>query len=103
MALKSEEQEKKIEQLQQDVKKLKVHKKVLKEEVVTLRQQLNNEEVRAHNKTVALKNLNDFFKKQTDGLLSDRGHSDMSSRRSFSSASDGGYQNEGESKRDESN
>jgi hypothetical protein len=38
MALKAEEQEKKIEQLQQDVKKLKVHKKVLKEEVVTLRQ-----------------------------------------------------------------
>ena len=33
MALKSEEQEKKIEQLQQDIKKLKVHKKVLKEEL----------------------------------------------------------------------
>ena len=46
-------------------KKLKIHKKVLKEEVLRLRQQLNDAEMKAHNKTVALKSLADFFNNQT--------------------------------------
>ena len=45
MTLKSEEQDKNIEKLQQEVKKLKIHKKVLKEEVVSLRQQLSEKEI----------------------------------------------------------
>ena len=51
------------------MKKLKVHKKVLKEEVISLRSQLNEQELKASNKTMALKNLGEFFKKQTEGIL----------------------------------
>jgi hypothetical protein len=42
-----------------------MHKKVLKEEVLRLRNELNESEIRASNKTVALKNLADFFNNQT--------------------------------------
>jgi hypothetical protein len=50
------------------VKKLKIHKKVLKEEVTNLRSQVGNLEIKANNKDVALGNLNEFFKRQTEGL-----------------------------------
>jgi hypothetical protein len=55
--------------MEQEIRKLKVHKKVLKEEVVSLRQQVNEQEIKSHNKTVALKSFNEFFNKQTEGLL----------------------------------
>jgi len=45
----------------QEVKKLKMHKKVLKEEVVGLRERVNEQDIRVHNKTVALRSLNEFF------------------------------------------
>ena len=54
LTIKQIESDKKIENLLQEVKKLKVHKKVLKEEVVSLRQKLNEQDIRCHNKTVAL-------------------------------------------------
>jgi hypothetical protein len=55
------------------VRKLKVHKKVLKEEVISLRSHLNEQEMKASNKAMALKNLEVFFKKQTEGILEDQG------------------------------
>ena len=67
--LKNTEQDKRIQQMEQEIRKLKVHKKVLKEEVVSLRQQVNEQEIKTHNKTVALKSFNEFFNKQTEGLL----------------------------------
>lgn len=69
MDLKNKEQAKSITNLEQEVRKLKVHKKVLKEEVISLRSQLNDQELKASNKAMQLKNLGEFFKKQTDGLL----------------------------------
>ncbi len=42
-----------------------MHKKVLKDEVLRLRKELNESEIRASNKTVALKSLADFFNNQT--------------------------------------
>lgn len=68
MALKMEEQTKQIQNLQIEIKKLKIHKKVLKEEVTNLRQQQNTLEIKSHSKDIAIKNLNDFFKRQTEGL-----------------------------------
>ena len=38
-----------------------MHKKVLKDEVLRLRKELNESEIRAQNKSVALKSLADFF------------------------------------------
>ena len=46
-------------------KTLKMHKKVLKEEVLRLRKDVNEAEIKAQNKTVALKSLADFFNNQT--------------------------------------
>ena len=46
-------------------KKLKLHKKLFKEEVLRLRKQLNEAELKAQNKEVALKSLSDFFNNQT--------------------------------------
>jgi len=37
----------------------------LKDEVMRLRKELNDVELKAHNKTVALKSLADFFNNQT--------------------------------------
>ena len=42
-----------------------MHKKVLKDEVLRLRKELNESEIKAHNKSVALKSLADFFNNQT--------------------------------------
>ena len=42
-----------------------MHKKVLKDEVLRLRKELNESELKAHNKSVALKSLADFFNNQT--------------------------------------
>jgi hypothetical protein len=44
---------------------LKMHKKVLKDEVLRLRKELNESEIKAQNKTLALKSLADFFNNQT--------------------------------------
>ena len=54
-----------VDSLVAQKKTLKMHKKVLKEEVLRLRNELNESEIRASNKTVALKNLADFFNNQT--------------------------------------
>lgn len=70
LTLQTEEQSKQIESLQAEVKKLKIHKKVLKEEVISLRSQLHDFELKASSKTQALKNLGEFFRKQTEGLMS---------------------------------
>jgi len=40
---------------------LTAHKRVLKEEILRLRKEQNELEIKAHNKTVALKSLADFF------------------------------------------
>lgn len=74
-----DDQLQKIQNLQIEVKKLKIHKKVLKEEVTNLRSQVASLELKAHNKDTALNNLNEFFKRQTDGLNLD----ELSSRPDF--------------------
>ena len=69
MALNSDDEyEADKEMLRDEVKKFKSHKKILKEEVINLRQKLGTEEQRSQVKGQALKNLKDFFRKQTDGL-----------------------------------
>ena len=52
----------------EEIKKLKMHKRVLKEEVVTQRQKMGEVEGKLALKGQALKNLGDFFKKQTQGM-----------------------------------
>jgi hypothetical protein len=42
-----------------------MHKKVLKDEVLRLRKEVNEWELKAQNKSVALKSLADFFNNQT--------------------------------------
>lgn len=59
------EKDRTIEDLNVKKKTLKSHKKVLKEEIFRLRKELNEVEIKAHNKTVALKSLADFFNNQT--------------------------------------
>ena len=53
------------EGLKMECKKLKMHKKLFKEEVLRLRKQLNDAELKAQNNDVALKSLSDFFNNQT--------------------------------------
>ena len=55
------DKDKHIEDISQQKKTLKMHKKVLKDEVLRLRKEVNEWEMRAQNKSVALKNLADFF------------------------------------------
>lgn len=65
LAARTAEKDRTLEELQAKKKTLKGHKKVLKDEILRLRKELNEAEVRAHNKTVALKSLADFFNNQT--------------------------------------
>lgn len=65
MSTKSEERDRQLEDLVGQKKTLKMHKKVLKDEVLRLRKELNESEIRAQNKSVALKSLADFFNNQT--------------------------------------
>lgn len=59
------EKERHIDALTGERKKLKLHKKLLKEEVRKLRAELNEVQMKAQNKQVALKSLADFFNNQT--------------------------------------
>ena len=59
------DKDKQIEEINQSKKTFKMHKKVLKDEVLRLRKEVNEWEMRAQNKSVALKNLADFFNNQT--------------------------------------
>lgn len=63
-----QEYENETANLKNEVKKLKAHKRVLKDEVVALRGKLGTEEQKSAIKGQALKNLREFFKKQTEGL-----------------------------------
>ncbi len=65
MSTKGEERDRQLEDLIGQKKTLKMHKKVLKDEVLRLRKELNESEIRAQNKSVALKSLADFFNNQT--------------------------------------
>ena len=65
LSTKVAEKEKIIEDLGVKKKTLKMHKKVLKDEVIRLRKEVNEAEIKAQNKTVALKSLADFFNNQT--------------------------------------
>lgn len=65
LANKNTEKDKVIEDMQTQLKTLKLHKKVFKNEVLRLRKELNEAEIKAQNKTVALKSLADFFNNQT--------------------------------------
>lgn len=65
LSTRTAEKEKMIEEIGTQKKTLKMHKKVLKEEVLRLRKELNEAEIKAQNKTVALKSLADFFNNQT--------------------------------------
>ena len=65
LSTKAADRDKQIDDLQSQKKTLKMHKKVLKDDVVRLRKELNESEIRAQNKTVALKSLADFFNNQT--------------------------------------
>jgi hypothetical protein len=65
MSTKNAERDRQVEDLVQQKKTLKMHKKVLKDEVLRLRKELNESEIRAQNKSVALKSLADFFNNQT--------------------------------------
>lgn len=68
LELQIESNSKKDKQTQDEIKKLKMHKRVLKDEVVQLRQRLADVEGKLSVKGMALKNLGDFFKKQTEGM-----------------------------------
>lgn len=59
------DKERTIDALTGERKKLKLHKKLLKEEVKKLRNELNETQLKAQNKQVALKSLADFFNNQT--------------------------------------
>lgn len=65
LSTKTADKDKQVEDLVSQKKTLKMHKKVLKDEVLRLRKELNETEIRAQNKTVALKSLADFFNNQT--------------------------------------
>ena len=65
LSAKNAEKDRNIDELQAKKKTLKGHKKVLKDEIIRLRKELNEVEIKAHNKTVALKSLADFFNNQT--------------------------------------
>jgi len=65
LSTKVAEKDRVIEELAMQKKTLKMHKKVLKEEVLRLRKDVNEAEIKAQNKTVALKSLADFFNNQT--------------------------------------
>ena len=65
LSTKVAEKDKVIEEIGVQKKTLKMHKKVLKDEVLRLRKEVNEAEIKAQNKTVALKSLADFFNNQT--------------------------------------
>ena len=65
LSTKVAEKEKVIEEIGVSKKTLKMHKKVLKDEVLRLRKEVNEAEIKAQNKAVALKSLADFFNNQT--------------------------------------
>ena len=65
LSTKVAEKDKIIEELGVKKKTIKMHKKVLKDEVIRLRKEVNEAEIKAQNKTVALKSLADFFNNQT--------------------------------------
>ena len=66
---------------------------MLKEEVVNLRQQMSELEVRVNNKAVALNSLNEFLKKQTEGIALN----DVSSVKSSRTISSNEYEEESKS------
>jgi chromosome segregation ATPase len=65
LSTKLAEKDRALEEMSVQKKTLKMHKKVLKDEVLRLRKELNEAEMKAQNKTVALKSLADFFNNQT--------------------------------------
>lgn len=68
LTLKIEDLQKTTAKQHDEIKKLKMHKRVLKEEVVTQRQKMSDLDGKLALKGQALKNLGDFFKKQTQGM-----------------------------------
>jgi uncharacterized protein (DUF3084 family) len=61
LATQNGEKDKQIDAMVAERKKLKLHKKVLKEEVIRLRKDLDEVEKKAQGKQAALKSLADFF------------------------------------------
>ena len=79
-----------MEDMTVDKQKLKIHKQLLKDEVLKQRKQLNELDRYAQGKTMALKSLSDFFQNQTLSKVDQIRHTRSFSKNSFEGASSEG-------------